>query len=323
LSFLDDDNEGVLEPNDTMPPTPAVAATLAETEAETPTTPRSDVVPDTAAGSTTELSLPPGAPAIDDVVESMFADAIPTIPGRPSTRLPMQVPTMAAPPEPARPLPSSGGDALEPEARSVLPRTAVGATAWSSRKAPDVVDDQGGWEDVEAADVSLGQPLPHIVKAALTEPTADMPALTPGPAALTLAQDLGLSEDELALAIREADPSFASGTLPVLTSTSVTEQPPTTSVSVSAAVVAQAAATETPALLGAAAHEDLARRIAAQLDDHTNADDQASVITKTSNLPSPGADPDVQTGAAASISPTASAPKPTRERGSRGERRMP
>lgn len=312
FGFLDDDNDGVLEPNDTMPPTPAVAATLAATDADTTSASRSELSSDSRA-TIPELSLPPGAPALDDVVESMFAEAIPTIPGRPSTRLPTRLPTTvptsgptsgptttasASAPEPARPLPASGGDTLEPENRSVLPRSAVGATAWSSRKAlPAVVDDHAGWEDIAAADVSFGQPLPHIVKAALAEPAADLPVLAPAPAATALAHELVHSEDELALAIREADPSFASGPLPVLTSTPSSEEPAAAPHALSVPVVAQAAATETDTLAASAAHEDLARRIAAQLDDTsephgqgpsaTSADDSIAPISGPEDLAKP------------------------------------
>jgi CheY-like chemotaxis protein len=279
----DDDHDGLLVPNDTMPPTP-VDAPL---DGAVPPN-GSFLMPPTGDGGDTIVAeadaptLPPGAPAVDDVVESMFADAIPTIPGRPATSRPTLAPTLASGPPPpvasaaptlvapapdhsgapatatpaaawdagpARPLPSLGGE--EPEARSVLPRSAVGARAWSSRIAASggaSGDDE--WEDIVAPEDDA---TPTDGGAALARQTPPPPRPRPAgnatassttpppparPAGEALADELGLSEDELALALSAGE------------------------------VTPAAPATPTP---DAPTDDDLARRIAAQLDDSSDA----------------------------------------------------
>jgi hypothetical protein len=191
-----------------------------------------------------EQTLPPGAAGVEDVVESMFADAIPTIPGRPSTHRPSVAPTIvspapevtgppataiptpapAPPVEQARPLPGYGDEA--PELRSVLPRSAVGAQVWSSWAVhSDVDEDQSQGivaPETHATTIEADANLPRVVApppASGTSHTADGTAAAPTPAAdrrplgpgqERLAHDLGLSEDELALALSAGDSTLAS-----------------------------------------------------------------------------------------------------------------
>ena len=111
--------------------------------------------------------------------------------------------------EPARPLPQLGDD--EPETRSVMPRSAVGATAWSSAQPPPSADDAEDWEDIVAPEEDATPtdsqlrtlPAGGPAKPAAVVDTAadDDEQPTSSAAAAALAQDLGLSHDELALAL--------------------------------------------------------------------------------------------------------------------------
>jgi len=286
----DDGDHQMLVPNDTTPPMAAdgddgghflappsgsgegagaQAAAAAAAAAATTSSAQSvatSTTPSTALAeqSTAPLEAPPSPelhapppPNTDAAIEAMFAEAIPTIPARPAPPGPPSlISTSERDPDrtPARPLPGNSED--EPEARSVLPRTAVGARAWSSttvgaagadddnRDNDD--DDPDNWEDIVApeeehtptgADVPLtltpamgsmpnpvvpvsvaGRELADLLDdpseppaAATADPHDDtMPRRTNGDdasrrAADELADELGLSDDELALALAAND----------------------------------------------------------------------------------------------------------------------
>ncbi|MDP2339605.1 MAG: DUF4388 domain-containing protein [Deltaproteobacteria bacterium] len=148
-----------------------------------------------------------------------------------------------------RPLPAPATD--EPETRAVVSRNAVGATAWSSAKKGQHDDDDDEWEDIVAPDesatpiegllsaVSAPPPPPllpltssgvmsapppptlgPVVEPLTLTPTTSAVQTTPaaGPVPETtgakeLARDLGLSDDELALALSaHDDAAFAENT---------------------------------------------------------------------------------------------------------------
>ena len=119
----------------------------------------------------------------------------------------------------------------EPERRTVAPRSAVGATAWTSKgKTTTVSDDDDGWEDIVAPDdagehtpveglslVTAPPPPPLLpstptplamVNPLLSAPPSSLSSSSSepaSPAAAALARDLGLSDDELALALSAHD----------------------------------------------------------------------------------------------------------------------
>jgi hypothetical protein len=133
----------------------------------------------------------------------------------------------------------------------VVSRAAVGATAWSSaKKAPGHEDDDDEWEDIVAPDdsatpiegllsavaapppppllpltttgVMAAPPPPTLLGTAVDNltpvltpvaPFAGTDTTTPAPGATELARDLGLSDDELALALSaHDDAAFAENT---------------------------------------------------------------------------------------------------------------
>ncbi len=306
----DDGDTQILVPNDTVPPTAAsepaspsasASATSSATASTTPdgegqdggtflAPPSGSAAPSRHVGGpppppsleappTPELQAPP-PPNTDAAIEAMFAEAIPTIPARPAPPTPPSL-VEQAPAEPSRPLPGNFGE--EPETRSVLPRTAVGAKAWSSTTvgpaAAAADDDREDWEDIvapedeptpTAADVPITlTPTMGSVPAAHAAPVGKMsvagreladllddpsepPATSPlahedtlprrtanddgkddgvegadasakaadvataRRAADELADELGLSEDELALALAANDAPHDSGNLTVV-----------------------------------------------------------------------------------------------------------
>ena len=228
----DADDGGLLVPNDTMPPQPAsaapgerrlVAPATAATGFLAPPTGASEptIAPTTAALSTLPKVRTPALGRMTDYGGAGTSDDDVTIPEAPSvaTMLPSAAkPTStraSLPPstlptttktsaEPARPRPLPGPGAEGEQARSVLPRAAVGARAWSTKDGGeagfDISDD-----DTEGARRSVMSPTSE----AITHPAEPSPLSTESdqdsdegdPLESSLARDLGLSRDELKLAL--------------------------------------------------------------------------------------------------------------------------
>jgi CheY-like chemotaxis protein len=259
----DDDDGGLLIPNDTVPPGPALPVL--------PPPPRAPVPPGNAATgflappTGAEATVPPVMPApaalprlatpSGRTVEPRSAAAddavtVPETPAFPSTTTPpaaATIPTQAAlPAEPPRPLP--GPSSNNSEQRSVLPRSAVGARAWSTKQpdddewqdiaAPDLEDSQARNTDITPAsgkskgtDVSQYAPI-----STEDEPVASVVPVAPAtsgigtgildeddrteeddPLSSSLSRDLGLSPDELALALsNDSKPPLIVPVVPVV-----------------------------------------------------------------------------------------------------------
>ena len=230
----DADDGGLLVPNDTMPPTSAsppvvdrrppsastgfLAPPTGANETVAPATPS---IPDVSLASLPRLRTPqasrvqPALPAVDDAVTVPEAPALGSMP--PSTMPPSTMPSSlpAKTTLPPSTLPSPSTSAREPsrplpgplqqgaEARSVLPRSAVGARAWSTKGAGDSSD-----FDIEDDDATEGSGRRHTVSARHHEPVPisaessdDEEEDEDDPLESSLARDLGLSRDELKLAI--------------------------------------------------------------------------------------------------------------------------
>lgn len=237
----DDDDGGLLVPNDTMPPMPASQAAAAHA-ARPVATPAS--LP---AGSTGFLAPPTGAndvvAPLPSVVPTTLPDDAATIPVAPSLASMVPSPTtttttVSPSKDPSRPLPSPSDMRLED--RSVLPRSAVGARAWSTKDAGnefEVDDDAEGTPDtINGGKRSAVDTEPPKIGASGSDEG--------DPLESSLARDLGLSRDELKLAI-------AAGT------------------SVPPQIVPLAKPLLADDSLG---DRDLARSIAAQLGDDSKAD---------------------------------------------------
>ncbi len=223
-----DDDGGLLVPNDTMPPMAALPPAPVARPAPTPTAATGFLAPPTGASessltsavpatSTARPTMPPtitSRPAVlSDLPRMTPRPAAPsrspssadadlgaidtaiTVPEAPAlASLSSMLPTSTALPTIApRPLPVAG--AGTGEARSVLPRSAVGARAWSTKDAAERNDD-------DTTDGGGRSPFTE----AITSPGMQVPISTEGsddgdPLESSLARDLGLSRDELKLAI--------------------------------------------------------------------------------------------------------------------------
>ena len=239
---VDDDGQGMLlVPNDTLPPMPSPQpASPSPTPAPEPRAAPSEqsrgggiLAPPTGASPT----APPAQTATTTTTTTATAMILPPR-SDPVEMLPIDAPRLPTP----RPLPAPSSD--EPEARAVVSRAAVGATAWSSSKKHDDEDDE--WEDIVAPEESstpieglLSQisapPPPPLLPTTTTTTTTPAPSgpielpsssglqasarglgatASNGAADATeLARDLGLSDDELALALSAHDDgAFAENT---------------------------------------------------------------------------------------------------------------
>ncbi len=250
-----------------VPTQPGVPAALVPTLTLTPT---STPLPSPA---------PPPSPPVSPLPAALPKTSSSTLPtaGGAALKAAAAAAPLARAPTP-RPLPVA--DDGEQESRSVAPRSAVGATAWSTKQPAHAADDE--WEDVIAPDehtpadglAAVTPPPPPPLLATVSATLPPLSSSPPPPESLTLsstsalsssssalsslpqpstdadalARDLGLSDDELALALGGSDEG-APPTLP--------------------ATPAEAAATliDAAAPLNADAERRLAESIAAQLDD--------------------------------------------------------
>ncbi len=245
----DEDPEAVgqllVPAQDSVPPMPAPSPRpgtpiLAPPSGAAPTAPPASSSSNLASNSvplprTPTSSLPMALPKTASSLLPMAGGAAEKQPLDPVERVPVQLPKAPTP----RPLPKDTDEV--PENRAVVPRSAVGATAWSSKRGASGGDDDDGWEDIVAPDEGEHTPADGLSLVSAPPPPPLLPlTATPmmmlnpltsandrasqanssstsassepaSPAAAELARDLGLSDDELALALSAHENDNADG----------------------------------------------------------------------------------------------------------------